>query len=177
MIWILFSLNKSNFQIMNNNFKIKAIPAELFEPYFTWPKQKLRELDMELCVVEKSPGFPCRVSLEDAQVGEEVLLINYQHHKADSAYQSNGPIFVRRNAAESEMAPNQIPPILQDRNLSIRGYNQQGKMVDAIVVHGSGVKQALHKLFDDGNIDYLHIHNAGPGCFNCEVQRYDEQSC
>lgn len=162
---------------MNNSFQIKAISAQRFEPYFSWPKQKLQELDMEVCIVDKSPGYPCRVSLEDAQIGEEVLLINYQHHRAASAYQANGPIFVRKNGVEREVAPNQIPPILRDRNLSIRGYNGQGKMLDAVVVHGKLLKRTLHKLFDNHNIDYLHIHNAGPGCFNCEVQRYDEPSC
>lgn len=35
-------------------------------------------------IVDKKPGFPCRVSLTDADLGETVLLVPFHHHEVSS---------------------------------------------------------------------------------------------
>jgi Protein of unknown function (DUF1203) len=44
-------------------------------------------------------------------------------------------------------------------------------MRGAKVVEGRLLEEAIRQVFSDGDIAYLHLHNAGPGCFNCLVQR------
>jgi hypothetical protein len=114
------------------------------------------------------------VSLEDAQIGEEVLLINYAHHQIRGAYAGTGPIFVRKNALRARLSPGEVPQILNHRQLSLRGYDKFGQMIDCRVCQGGVIADVLNEAFEDQNIAYIHIHNAAPGCFNCAVNRVEE---
>jgi len=44
-------------------------------------------------------------------------------------------------------------------------------IIDAEVVEGKELHSHLNKLFQNPSIDYIHVHNAKPGCFNCTVVR------
>ena len=46
-------------------------------------------------ICDSQPGFPCRVSLEDAAPGERVLLVNYEHLPVESPYRASHAIYVR----------------------------------------------------------------------------------
>jgi len=122
-------------------------------------------------IADQHPGFPCRVSLKDAQPGERVLAISYTHHPVVSPYRANGPVFFRQGAIQATPAVNEVPAFLHHRLLSVRAYDAAGMMADACVVKGSELKAVLQRLLRDDQVDYLHIHNAGPGCFMCAVGR------
>lgn len=44
-------------------------------------------------------------------------------------------------------------------------------MVAARVVDGDDVERTIRRLFERQDVEYLHLHNAGPGCYNCRVER------
>ena len=121
--------------------------------------------------VDSHPGYPCRVSLMDAPVGERVVLTAFRHHDVISPYQSAGPIFVRENAQTARPDVNEIPVMFRHRLLSVRAYDDAAMMKTARVVEGKVLEETIREFFGTGSISYLHIHNAGPGCFNCMVQR------
>jgi len=156
---------------MTNNFQIKALEAETFAPLFSLDKPALEKIRAIKMIVDKKPGYPCRVSLEDATPGEEVMLLTYQHHQTNSPYQSSGPIFIRKNAVTAKPGINEIPAMLHHRLLSIRAYNHAGIMKESSVTEGAGLKAVLMKIFDNTDIEYIHIHNAKAGCFNCVAER------
>jgi hypothetical protein len=156
---------------MTNNFQIKALPSEAFAHLFTLDNFQLQKLGAVKMIADKQPGFPCRVSLEDAAPGEEVILLPYRHHQTGSPYQSAGPIFVRKNAATAGLEINEIPAMLHHRLLSIRAYNKDGMMKEATITEGCNLKAVLMGIFDNSEIDYIHIHNAKPGCYNCIAER------
>ncbi len=154
-----------------HNFQIKALPYNQVAHLFSVSKEELQNIGAIKMIVDEYPGFPCRVSLQDAAIGEEVILLPYQHHKTDSPYQSSSPIFVRKNAVEATLAINEIPTMLLHRSLSLRCYNKAGFMIDANVVEGKIIGETLEALFLNKDIAYMHIHNAKPGCYNCVVER------
>jgi Protein of unknown function (DUF1203) len=154
-----------------SNFKIKALSYDQFFHLFSLTAEALQKIGAVKMIVDKTPGFPCRVSLQDATIGEEVLLLPFQHHKTTSAYQSTGPIFVRKNAIEATLGLNEIPTMLLHRLLSLRCYNKEGIMINATVVEGEVLSETLQELFTDNKIAYVHIHNAKPGCYNCLAER------
>ena len=121
--------------------------------------------------VDEKPGTPCRVSLEDAEVGETVILVPFAHHEVASPYRASGPIFVRRGARRATPAPGEVPLMFRHRLLSLRGYDRAGMMVAAEVVPGTELERVIGRLLSDDQVDYLHVHNAKPGCFNCRVER------
>jgi Protein of unknown function (DUF1203) len=154
-----------------NNFQIKALPYNQFAHLFLANEVELKNIGAIKMIVDEFPGFPCRVSLQDAAIGEEVILLPYQHHKTTSPYQAMGPIFIRKNISEVTLAVKEIPTMLLHRLLSLRCYNKNEMMINATVVEGKIVSETLHELFTNKEIAYIHVHNAKPGCYNCVVER------
>jgi len=153
------------------NFKIKALEHQEFEPLFELSNAELERRGMKRMVVDEKPGYPCRVSLEDAEIGEEVILIPYEFHKTNSPYQSKGPIYVRKGVQTAQLEHNEIPIMLNHRLLSFRGYDQKGFMQSAVTEKGIISKNVIEQIFENPDIEYIHIHNSSPGCYNCEVRR------
>jgi hypothetical protein len=120
-------------------------------------------------VVDAKPGYPCRVSLVDAEVGETVLLIPYTHHDVSSPYRASGPIFVRAGARTATPSVGEIPAMFRPRLLSLRAFDAEATMVGAKVVNGADLEANIVGMFSDPRATYMHIHNAGPGCYNCRV--------
>ena len=114
---------------------------------------------------------PCRVSLEDAPPGERVFLVNHEHQSAHSPYRSRHAIYVRENAQEAAVTPDVVPAMIAARLLSVRAFNSQGRIVDAVVVDGSAVDEEIARQFANPDADYLHVHFARPGCFAARVER------
>jgi len=153
------------------NFQIKALDDKEFSEIFKLDNLELEKMGAVRMTVDKFPGFPCRVSLEDAEIGEEVILMPYQHHKTNSPYQASGPIFVRKIAKTSYLDNNEIPKMFNHRLLSLRGFDKSGIMKEALVTEGNNLKEQIVKTFENEEINYIHIHNARPGCYNCVVER------
>lgn len=156
---------------MSRAFRFVALPSEQFEPLWRRSDAELGALGMRRMIVDEKPGFPCRVSLADAEVGETVLLLPFVHHDVPSPYRASGPIFVRRGAATAQPAAGEIPVMFRHRLLSVRAYDSGAMMVGAEVVQGSALEDAIGRRFADERVSYLHIHNASPGCYNCRVVR------
>lgn len=153
------------------SFQVVALPFEPFEPLFGESDAALRSRGVRRMVVDEKPGFPCRVSLADAEVGETVLLLPFTHHDVSSPYRASGPIFVRHGAPKAAPGPGEVPVMLRHRLLSVRAYDADGMMKGAEVVRGTELEAAMMRLFAGHGTEYLHIHNASPGCYNCRVVR------
>lgn len=152
------------------DFRFRGLPLEPFRRYFAMSDAELAAHDVKRMVADTKPGFPCRITLEDAEPGERVLLLSFPHQPMHSPYKASGPIFVRENAGGS-FDGRGIPPVLRNRLLSLRAYDPAGMMVDADVIDGNEVEGLLERLFARGDVENVHIHNARRGCFSCSVER------
>ena len=153
------------------SFRISALPTARFKPLFALSDEELAARGAKRLIVDKCPGFPCRVSLMDAQVGEVVLLTNYEHQTASSPYRAAHAIFVREHAHEARPQVDEVPQALRSRLLSVRGFDEKGMMIDADVVDGREIGSAIERLLANAGISYLHLHNAKPGCYAARVDR------
>lgn len=153
------------------NFQISALDYEIFDSFFKLNDTELEKVGGKRMIVDENPGFPCRVSLEDAEIGEEVILIPFEFHKTKSPYQARGPIFVRKDVKTKKLDINEIPEMLNHRLLSFRGYDKSGIMKSAITEKGDMTKEIIEKIFENKGIEYIQIHNSSPGCYNCQVNR------
>lgn len=150
-------------------FRFRGLPVTPFVPLFDLSDAELAQRDMRRMIVDAKPGFPCRVSLEDAEPGERVLLVSYSHQPAHSPYKARGPIFVRETARRTFDGTN-VPEVLRNRLLSVRAYDAQDLIVDAEVGDGNEIEALLEKLFARTDTRYAHIHNARRGCYACRVE-------
>ena len=153
------------------SFQIHALPAEPFQPLFTLSAQELAEVRATRMIADVKPGYPCRVSLADAEVGETVILVNYEHQPADSPYRSTHAIFIRERAEQAFPEREEVPEVLKTRLISVRAFDENHHMVNAEVTDGSHLHDAITAMFRDPGVAYLHLHNAKPGCFAARVTR------
>lgn len=119
--------------------------------------------------VTARPGFPCRISLEDLAFGERVLLLNHQSI-GEGPYAATHAIFVGEGARRGNHA-DKVPPALDRRILSLRGFDAGHMMVGAALVQPGDADAAIRRLFDDPAVAYIHAHNAIRGCFAAAVER------
>lgn len=152
-------------------FRITALPAEEFAPLFRLSDTELRSGGMLRMVADAKPGFPCRVSLEDAEVGETVILLPFVHHRTESPYRASGPIFVRECAATAAPDVDEVPDAVRTRLLSVRAYDAEGMMVRSEVVEGNELADCARRHFADPSVAALHVHNARAGCYSCRIER------
>jgi len=156
---------------MKANFRIVGLSAAQFQPLFSLDDNALTQQGASRMTVDGKPGFPCRVSLQDAEIGEQVALLPFVHHDVDSPYRASGPIFVREKAKEADLSVGEVPEVVSTRTMSVRAYDKDSMMIDGTVVSGSEIKAHIEKLFANPKIAYLHLHNAGAGCYSCRVER------
>jgi hypothetical protein len=111
------------------------------------------------------------VSLRDAESGERLLLLNYEHLPAASPYRASHAIYVRERATEAQLEIDEIPEVLASRLLSLRAYDTQGMMRHADVVPGREVRPLITEMLNDPSVEYIHVHNAKPGCYAARIDR------
>ncbi len=153
------------------SFQIHSLPAEDFAHLFALSDANLAKRNACRQVVQSKPGTPCRVSMADAEVGETVILLNYEHQPARSPYKATHAIFVRENVQQAALKVGEVPEVLRSRIISLRFFDRNHMMIDADVVQGDGLADAIKAAFEDDAICYAHLHNAKPGCFAASVTR------
>jgi hypothetical protein len=153
------------------NYRVLGLSPEPFAPLFEMSDEELAARGAVRRIADEPDSFPCRVSLVDAQPGEEVLLLPYRHQTSASPYQASGPIYVRRSAREAFDTLNQIPPVQRKRLSSVRRYDVAGFMVEADVVRAEDLDAAIRRFFANPSVATIHVHNARPGCFAFRVER------
>jgi hypothetical protein len=152
-------------------FRYLGLPRSQFAPLLQMSDSALERVGARRMIADETPGFPCRVSLADAEPGESLVLLSFAHQKADSPYKGAGPIFVREADCDSYDSL-ELPPVFRaGRLLSARAYNTQGMMVDADVAASAELELLLEKLFARHCTEYIHVHYAKRGCFAARVER------
>jgi Protein of unknown function (DUF1203) len=153
------------------SYILRGLEPAQFDELFDLSDEALAARGMRRMRSDKPVGFPCRITLEDTPVGEEVLLLPFTHQDSRSPYRASGPIFVRRGLARAARLVNELPPYLTLRPLSVRAYDAADDMVDAEVVDGGKAEPLIERYLARKDVGYLHVHFARRGCYACRVDR------
>ena len=152
-------------------YRIRGLDPDQFAHLVALHSEALTRHRAERRVADSKPGFPCRVSLEDAEPGERVLLLNYEHLPVDTPYRASHAIFVREAARRPFEGRDAIPPALEQRLLAIRAFDARGSMIEAEIVEGREAAPLIERFFADARAAYLHAHFARRGCFAARIDR------
>lgn len=120
---------------------------------------------------DAKPSYPCRVTLDDADIGETLLLVNHVSHDGDNPYRATHAIFVSEGATEATSFSDEIPPALDRRILSLRAFDADGMMTDAALAQPGEADLMIRRLLADPQVDHIDAHNAIRGCFAARVER------
>lgn len=152
------------------SFRLKGLPAELFNDFFSLSDRELTARNAVRRIADAKPGYPCRISLTDAEPGQEVILTHFEHHAVASPFRASHAIYVRKGEQTFDSI-DQVPEQLRLRLLSLRAFDVDGMLVDADVVEGTKIECLIERLFEDNRAEYLHVHYARPGCYAARVER------
>jgi hypothetical protein len=151
-------------------YVVKGLDPRLYSELFGLPEEELEKRGVVRMTVT-SPTFPCRVSLTDREIGESVLLINHVSHDVANPYRASHAIFVTEGATEAAEYVDKVPPVFATRVLSLRGFDADGMMADAILTQPGEADAGIRKLFENPAIEMIHAHNATRGCFSAKIER------
>lgn len=152
-------------------YVVRGLDPAPYIPLFGLTDEELAERGIVRMTVTKKPSFPCRVSLTDRDIGERVLLLNHVSHDVTNPYRANHAIFVTEGEAETAEYVDQIPPVFETRVLSLRGFDADGMMADAMLAQPGEADAGIRKLFENPAIETIHAHNAARGCFAARIER------
>ena len=152
------------------SFIVSGLDPQPFTSLFALDDAALAQHNARRVVADAEVGFPCRVSLDDAPIGSTMLLMNYEHQPAPTPYRASHAIFVSENATRAQLR-DAMPPALARRLLSLRAFDRNGNMTDAIVIHGAEAQAEIERMLAGPNNEYLHAHYAARGCFAATITR------
>ena len=153
------------------SFRIKGLPADHFNQLFAMTDEELAKHHVARRIADdRQPGYPCRVSLTDSKPGDELLLVNYEHHPVSSPYRMRFAVFVRKGE-ERYNEVDRVPEQLRLRTLAGRSFDKEAMMVDRELVDGRELEGVIARLFADPRAAYLHVHFAAPGCYAARIER------
>jgi hypothetical protein len=153
------------------SFRISGLPAETFAPLFGLSDEELAKRGAVRRIADgRKPGYPCRISLTDSSEGDELLLVNYEHHAVDSPYRMRFAVFVRRGEERYD-AVDEVPEQLRSRTLAVRAFDGDAMLLGWELVEGKALEGAIERLFANPRARYLHVHFAAPGCYAARVDR------
>jgi hypothetical protein len=156
-------------------YQITGLAPQDFAPLFALDDAGLTERGA-MRVTATGPGMPCRVSLVDAEPGEELVLLHHTSHDVATPYRSAYAIYVRKDAAAPANFTDETPPVFAGRPLGLRGFDEGGILRDATLALPGGADAAIRDLFANPAIAYIHAHNAAHGCFSARIDRFEEQA-
>ena len=151
-------------------YRIKGLNPSNFAPLYGLSEEALAQAGAVRMAVTDRPGFPCRISLDDARPGETVLLLNHRTVQ-QGPYEARHAIFVTEGAQQAALFEGSIPPALDRRILSLRAFDDSDMMVDAVLVQPGEADGGIRRLFEQPSVAYIHAHNAIRGCFAAAVER------
>ncbi len=153
------------------NYRIARLSQDPFRRLFGLTDEALAAQSVKRYMPLAAEGYPDRISLSDAPVGQSVLLVNYVHQPADTPYRASHAIFVREDDQEPFDAVNQIPPMLLSRVISLRGFGEDHMLVDADLAAGNELEAPIRRLLANPDTAYVHAHFAKQGCYAARIER------
>jgi hypothetical protein len=152
------------------SYVVRGLDPTPYLPLFGLSEEELAKRDIIRMTVD-SPTFPCRVSLTDRAIGETVLLLNHVSHDVANAYRASHAIFVTEAEQDAAEYADRVPPVFEKRVLSLRGFDKDGMMAEAVLTQPGDADAGIRKLFANPKVETIHAHNATRGCFSARIER------
>lgn len=152
------------------SYQIVGLDSDIFAPLFDMDDDQLAARGARRVIAAADRGFPCRIALEDAKAGDELILLHHVSHDVATPYRSAYAIYVDKGA-RTAIYHKSLPPVFEGRPIALRGFDTAGMLTDARLALPGGAEAAILSLFADPRISYIHAHNAAHGCFAARIER------
>lgn len=153
------------------SYRIEGLSPQGFKSLFGQSEEELAKLGAIRVTADAKPGFPCRITLEDAEPGESLLLVNHVSNDVPTPYRSAFAVYVREGAETAARFEGEIPPVFAGRPLGLRGFDSEGMLRGALLAMPGEADSKIRSMFERPDIATIHAHNAAHGCFVARIER------
>lgn len=150
-------------------YRMEGLAPAAFESLFGMMEGELAA-HKAVRLIADGPGYPCRVSLAEAEPGEELILVNHVSNDVDGPFRTAHAIYVRKDAVASEFV-DFAPASLDMRTISLRGFDGGGMLKGGLLALPGEADSRIRELFENPEIDAIHAHTATYGCFLARIER------
>ncbi len=153
-------------------FRISGLSPQPFQHLFGLSDEELKAHTAIRYQADGTRKFTDRIEMRNAEPGETVLLVNHECQGADTPYRATHAIFVLEGASTPWMGrPGEVPEIMRIYLQSLRGFSEEGMLLEADVALGEDVSPTIERLFQNPQVSYIHAHNAKQGCYAGRIDR------
>jgi Protein of unknown function (DUF1203) len=152
-------------------YRITGLSPTTFETLIGQDDEALAAQGAVRVTATSKPGYPCRISLQDAEPGETLILLNHVSHDVATPYRSSYAIYVREAARAVGDYVDAVPPVFEGRPLGLRGFDADGMLKTGVLALAGQADAKIRDVFANPDIAYIHAHNAAHGCFAAKVER------
>ena len=153
------------------DYIVKGLSSEPYRHLYGKSDTELATYGVKRYVADKKPGFPDRIEMRDAEIGESLLLLNHVSIDKQSPYRASHAIFIREGAEQSYEAINKIPDVMISRLLSLRAFDENGMIIDAEVATGDDIQNVIERFLESDKVSHIDAHNAARGCYSGRIVR------
>jgi hypothetical protein len=152
-------------------YRITGLNPENYATMFKMHEAELAAINAYRVTASASRGYPCRVSLRDADAGDSLILFHHVSHDVSTPYRSAYAIYIREVADTQAIYHDEIPPVFEGRPIALRGFDAEGNLKNAALAEPGQTDTRIRELFENEEISYIHAHNAAHGCFAAKIDR------
>jgi hypothetical protein len=152
-------------------YRIEGLGRDVYAGLVGLGDGELAERGARRVTADSKPGFPCRVTLEDAEPGESLILFNHVSHDVTTPFRSAYAIYVREKAGDPARFIDEPAPVFAGRALGLRGFDSEGMLRGALLALPGEADSRIRALFERPEIETIHAHNAAAGCFAAKIVR------
>ena len=152
-------------------FKITGLDPQPFRRFYGQTDRELSTHGVLRYRATAKSKYPDRIEMREAKPGETLLLLNHTSQPANTPYHARHAIFVREGADKTYCKTDEIPEVMRTRLLSLRGFDENGMMHEGDVARGDGLIPIIRRFFKNPDVAYIHVHNAGHGCYSGRIDR------
>jgi len=150
-------------------YRIEGLAPEAFESLFGMTDEGL-EARRARRVTADGPGYPCRVSLAEAEPGEDLVLVHHVSNDVYGPFRAAHAIYVRKGAGAASFT-DEAPACLDTRTIGLRGFDGEGMLKDGLLALPGEADAKIRMLFENPEIGTIHAHTAAYGCFLARIER------
>lgn len=152
-------------------YRIHGLPPARYDGLFEMTDGELAERRAVRVTADKPGAFPCRVTLEDVEPGEQLVLVNHVSNDVDGPFRTSHAIYVRKGAVQAARYEDEIPAMIDRRTIGLRAFDAAGMLRAGMVVAPGEADARVRDLFADADIATIHAHTAAYGCFLARIER------
>ncbi len=128
--------------------------------------------------ISTGPGNPCRHCLDTIPAGKKKLVLAYRPFAEKQPYAEMGPVFLCGDACEAYSDTSRMPKMFRRWDtVLVRGYGKDNRIQYQCASHVpvEDLENECRMMLQDSEIAYLHIRTSLYNCYQCRVERADQQ--